>query len=89
MEYGIRIKKIRELRGYKQLYVASKLGISQQAYSSYENNACDKKLFHLVALSTILHVDVCLIVCTDIPINSSTINLSFKELIQRSNLMVA
>ncbi len=33
---GIRIKKLRELRGYNQVYMARKLGISQEQYSYLE-----------------------------------------------------
>lgn len=81
MIYGQRIKAIRELRGLKQSYVALKLGIKQQAYSSYELQASDKKIKHLVAVAKVLEVDICLIVCLDIPINKDTINLKFKDLV--------
>jgi transcriptional regulator with XRE-family HTH domain len=83
MIYGERIKAIRELRGLKQFYVAVKLGIKQQAYSSYELNASDKKLNHLVDVAKILEVDVCLIVCIEIPINKFTIDLKFKDLVSQ------
>jgi transcriptional regulator with XRE-family HTH domain len=33
---GLRIKKLRELRGYCQVYMAKKLGISQEQYSYLE-----------------------------------------------------
>ncbi len=33
---GLRIKKLRELRGYNQVYMAKKLGISQEQYSYLE-----------------------------------------------------
>jgi transcriptional regulator with XRE-family HTH domain len=36
--YGSKIKTIRELRGFSQEYVATKLGIAQTAYSRIENN---------------------------------------------------
>lgn len=58
-----------------------KLGIRQQAYSKYELNASDKKLKHLVDVAKILEVDICLIVCLDIPINKNTISLKFKDLV--------
>lgn len=34
---AIKIKKIRELKGYSQDYVANKLAISQRAYSKIES----------------------------------------------------
>jgi transcriptional regulator with XRE-family HTH domain len=61
-----------------------RLGIKQQAYSKYELNAGDKKLKHLVDIAKILDVDICLIVCLDIPINMNTINLKFKDLVAQS-----
>lgn len=81
MIYGNRIKQIRELRGLKQSYVAMRLGVKQQAYSKYELNASDKKLKKLVDIAKILEVDICLLVCLDIPINKDTINLKFKDLV--------
>lgn len=83
MIYGQRIKTIRELRGLKQAYVAIKLGIKQQAYSSYELNGSDKKLKHLIDVAKILNVDVGLIVCVEIPINKQTIDLKFKDLVEQ------
>ena|ERR1035437_1406693 len=38
MSNGAKIRMIRELRGYSQEYVASKLGIDQTVYSRIENN---------------------------------------------------
>lgn len=36
-QFGKKIKKIREMRGYTQNYLATKLGISQEQYSYIEN----------------------------------------------------
>ncbi|MEM8907027.1 MAG: helix-turn-helix transcriptional regulator [Bacteroidota bacterium] len=36
-DLGLKIKKIRELKNYKQDYMAERLGISQSNYSRYEN----------------------------------------------------
>jgi transcriptional regulator with XRE-family HTH domain len=77
MIYAERIKQIRNLRGYTQLYVAHKMGISQQSYSSFEIKAGDKTISMVLQIATILDVDVCLIFATEIPINSQTINMRF------------
>lgn len=36
--YGAKIRMIRELRGFSQEHIATKLGIAQTAYSRIENN---------------------------------------------------
>jgi len=38
---GLKIKKIREIKGYKQEYMAEKLEISQQSYSNIEGDKID------------------------------------------------
>ena len=50
MTTGLRIKKLRELRGYSQDYMARKLGISQEQYSYLETK---QKCIHDEQLKTI------------------------------------
>lgn len=50
------IRLIRESRGYSQDYVASKLGITQQAYSLGEKNPDSMPLKRLRQLSKVLDV---------------------------------
>jgi transcriptional regulator with XRE-family HTH domain len=50
------IKKYRELKNYSQKYVATKMGISQNAYSKIENNITQLTVHHLKQLSGILEV---------------------------------
>jgi transcriptional regulator with XRE-family HTH domain len=38
---GDKVKKLRELKGFKQEYMAEKLSISQQSYSNLENGKMD------------------------------------------------
>jgi transcriptional regulator with XRE-family HTH domain len=78
MIIGSRIKKIRELKGIKQSFVAYKLGITQQAYSKFELVAGDKTVNSIIRIAEILEVDVCLIFANHIPINQSTIHLKFE-----------
>jgi len=77
MEYGKRIREIRKLRGYKQEYIALKMDIKQQSYSSFELKAGDKKLKQIVKVAEILDVDPCLIIAISIPISKDTINMKF------------
>ncbi len=52
------IRLIREAKGLKQDYVASKLKVTQQAYSKMENNPEIMTLQRLRDLSKILQVDL-------------------------------
>jgi transcriptional regulator with XRE-family HTH domain len=52
------IKSIRETKGYSQHYVATKLHISQQAYSAIENKPENASLIRLMDLSKVLSVEL-------------------------------
>ena len=52
------IKKYREMRNYSQKYVASKMGMSQNAYSKIENNITGLTVHHVKELSKILEVPI-------------------------------
>jgi transcriptional regulator with XRE-family HTH domain len=52
------IKHYRELKNYSQKFVASKLGISQNAYSKIENNITQLTVHHIKELSKILEVPI-------------------------------
>lgn len=55
---GLVIKKYREMRNFSQKYVASKMGISQNAYSKIENNITQLTVHHVKELSRILDVPI-------------------------------
>ena len=52
------IEHYRELKNYSQKYVASKMGISQNAYSKIENNITQLTVHHIKELSKILEVPI-------------------------------
>jgi transcriptional regulator with XRE-family HTH domain len=52
------IKKYRESKDYSQKHVASKMGISQNAYSKIENNLTQLTVHHIKQLSKIFDVPV-------------------------------
>ena len=54
MEFSERLKKLRKDTGLTQVDVASKLGISQQAYASWERGIKKPTQENLVKLSKIL-----------------------------------
>ena len=58
MEFSERLKKLRKDTGLTQVDVASKLGISQQAYASWESEKKKPTQENLVKLSKILNVSV-------------------------------
>ena len=53
---GLKIKRIREDRKLSQLFVAEKLGISQNAYSKLENNISKLTIDRLKDIAKILEV---------------------------------
>lgn len=55
---GLVIKKYREMRNFSQKYVASRMGISQNAYSKIENNITQLTVHHIKELSKILDVPI-------------------------------
>lgn len=52
------IKYYRELKNYSQKYVATKMGISQNAYSKIENNLTQLTVHHVKELSRILEIPI-------------------------------
>jgi len=58
MEFSERLKSLRKQAGFTQVDVASKLGISQQAYASWERGAKKPTQDNLVKIAQILNVSV-------------------------------
>jgi len=54
---GSKIKKIRELRDFTQLYMADSIGISQSYYARIENNTVDLSFSKLEKIAEILAID--------------------------------
>jgi transcriptional regulator with XRE-family HTH domain len=57
VKVGEKIRKVRELRGFSQQYMADNLSISQKAYSKLESNETKLTLDHVSKISTLLEVD--------------------------------
>lgn len=55
---GTVIRRIREERNYSQKWMASQMGISQNAYSKIENNVTQLTVHHIRQLSKILDVSI-------------------------------
>jgi len=58
MDIGDKIRKVRELKGFKQEYVATELGMSVTAYGNIERNASGITFERLEEISRILEVTV-------------------------------
>lgn len=58
MLYGSKIKKLRELRNFTQSYLASKLNITQSAYSRYESDDIAFSPEMLNTLSVVLGISL-------------------------------
>ena len=55
--YGTKIRKQRQTKGYSQDYMASQLGISQNAYSKIESDQTNVKANTLERIAEILEVE--------------------------------
>ena len=58
MNIGDNIRKIRELKGYSQEYMAMELGISQPSYARIENGMTVPKIDRLQRIANILNVEL-------------------------------
>lgn len=58
MDYGKRIKNIREVKGLKSCYVAEKLGVSPAVYSGIESGRSKLSAEHAAKIADILGVDI-------------------------------
>lgn len=58
MEFSERLKNLRKQAGFTQVDVANKLGISQQAYASWERGSKKTTQDNLVKIAQILNVSV-------------------------------
>ncbi|MDG3132744.1 helix-turn-helix domain-containing protein [Streptococcus suis] len=74
MEFSERLKDLRKQAGLTQVDVAGKLGISQQAYASWERGAKKPTQENLVKIAQILNVSV------DYLVGNSDVENTNKEL---------
>lgn len=57
MNIGEKIKKVRQLKGYKQEYLAEKLGVSQKQYSLYESSDSNLEWHTIEKIASVLEID--------------------------------
>ncbi len=76
MNLSERIRKIRQLRGFKQTTLASNLKITQQAYSCFEKAGSSLPRYAtLLKICKELNVDMSFLLSTEIPVTYETIEL--------------
>ncbi len=73
MTIASRIRKIREVRGWKQTAIASSMNITQQAYSCLEQGASNARLETLKRFCDVMKVELPFLIATDVPITEETI----------------
>jgi len=57
MNISTKIRKVRELKGYSQAYIATELGISQSAYCQIEKDDKNLTIDRIQKVSNILDID--------------------------------
>lgn len=57
MNISEKIKKVRQLKGYKQEFLAEKMNISQKQYSLYESNDANLKWKTIERIAAALEID--------------------------------
>jgi transcriptional regulator with XRE-family HTH domain len=57
MNIGEKIKKVRQLKGYKQEYLAERIGISQKQYSLYESSDSNLEWQTIEKIAKALEID--------------------------------
>jgi len=85
MTIASRIRKIREVRGWKQTAIASSMNITQQAYSCLEQGASNARLETLKRFCDVMKIELPFLIAVDVPITEETIerygNKSYFEFI--------
>lgn len=74
MNLADRVRKMRELKGYRQNQVARAMGISQQSYYAFERNADLAKVKTLKRFCAMLEIELIFLLAEDIPVTYENLN---------------
>jgi transcriptional regulator with XRE-family HTH domain len=55
---GLKIKKVRELKGYSQEYISTQMGITQNSYSKIKRGETNLSVNKLIEICRILNIDM-------------------------------
>ena len=72
MDLAPRIRKIREIKGRKQITVALAMNVTQQAYSCLEQRADNCRLETLKRFCEVMEVELSYLVALDVPVTEET-----------------
>jgi len=73
MTISSRIRKIREIRGWKQTSVAASMHITQQAYSCLEQGASNARLETLKRFCDVMNVELPFLIAIDVPLTEESL----------------
>ena len=82
----ISLKQLREIRNLTQIYVATKIGVTQSAHSKIENFDCQTSIENYEKIAALLDVDVDQVICNKIQALIHIKSNSHKELVANINL---
>lgn len=68
-----KIRTLRYVRGYSQEYIASKMGITQQAYSNMEKSPGKMNLERVTILCELLDIEISVLLNEDLETNNKEI----------------
>lgn len=91
MDITTRMKKVREVKGWKQSAVAASMQITQQAFSYLESGGGSPRIDTLTRFCDVMNVQLNFLLAVDLPVTEETVNKygtkSFSELVNyHSNL---
>ena len=85
MNIAIRMRKVREVKGWKQSAVASSMHITQQAFSFLEQGSGSPRIDTLSRFCEVMNVQLHFLMAEDVPVNEETVikygTKSFSEFI--------
>ena len=78
---GPKIRKIREIKGYSQEYIASKMSIKQNSYSKLESGETNLSIDRLMEICSVLEIELSTLMNFDekMVFNNCTQNGNFGE----------
>jgi len=73
MNIAIRMRKVREVKGWKQSAVASSMNITQQAFSYLEQGSGSPRIETLTRFCDVMNVQLHFLLSEDVPVTEETV----------------
>jgi transcriptional regulator with XRE-family HTH domain len=73
MNIAVRMRKVREVRGWKQAAVASSMQITQQAFSYLEQGSGSPRIDTLSRFCEVMEVQLHFLLSEDVPVTEETV----------------